>query len=130
MLFTDIEGSTRLLERLGSERYGQSLDLHRRLLREAFERHGGYEVDYEGDAFFVAFARAADAVVAAAEAQQALDGAEWPDGQPIRVRMGVHTPTGIGPLEDSREHLRPGWSIAGGAPFRLRFSPLGPHSRS
>jgi class 3 adenylate cyclase len=45
LLFTDIEGSTRLLERLGPERYQQSLELHRRLLREAFERHGGYEVD-------------------------------------------------------------------------------------
>jgi class 3 adenylate cyclase len=50
LLFSDIEGSTRLLERLGTDRYAEALDLHRRLLREAFERHGGYEVDYEGDA--------------------------------------------------------------------------------
>jgi predicted ATPase/class 3 adenylate cyclase len=90
LLFTDIEGSTRLLERLGPERYRESLELHRRLLRETFERHGGYEVDYEGDAFFVAFASAADAAAAAAESQEALAVADWPEGQPIRVRMGIH----------------------------------------
>ena len=54
MLFPDIEGSTTLLRRLGTEQYAQALDLHRRLLREAFAQHGGYEVDCEGDAFFVA----------------------------------------------------------------------------
>jgi predicted ATPase/class 3 adenylate cyclase len=91
LLFTDIEGSTRLLERLGPERYRESLELHRRLLRDAFERHGGYEVDYEGDAFFVAFADAADAVAAAAECQEALENGEWPEETPIRVRMGIHT---------------------------------------
>lgn len=91
LLFTDIEGSTRLLERLGPERYRESLELHRQLLREVFERHGGYEVDYEGDAFFVAFSAAGDAVAAAAESQQALAEAEWPEGLPVRVRMGVHT---------------------------------------
>jgi class 3 adenylate cyclase len=51
MVFTDVEGSTRLLERLGPERYAAALELHRRLLRGAFERHGGYEIDHEGDAF-------------------------------------------------------------------------------
>src|SRR3954452_1397033 len=91
MLFTDVEGSTRLLERLGPQRYREALDLHRRLLRRAFLANDGYEVDYEGDAFFVAFARAEAAVAAAAEAQQALASAEWPDGQEIRVRMGIHT---------------------------------------
>jgi predicted ATPase/class 3 adenylate cyclase len=91
LLFTDIEGSTRLLERLGRERYAEALGLHRRLLRGAFERHGGYEVDYEGDAFFVAFSRAEDAVVAAASAQQALAEADWPENQEFRVRMGIHT---------------------------------------
>ncbi|MGN6800027.1 MAG: adenylate/guanylate cyclase domain-containing protein [Gaiellaceae bacterium] len=91
MLFTDIEGSTTLLQRLGAERYVESLELHRRLLREAFDRHCGYEVDCEGDAFFVAFARATDAVAAASEAQQALLHAEWPEKLPIRVRMGIHT---------------------------------------
>src|SRR3954454_10858803 len=91
LLFTDIEGSTRLLERLGAERYRESLEVHRRLLREAFARYGGYGGDCEGDALFVAFGRAADAVAAAAECQRALAAAEWPEGLPVRVRMGVHT---------------------------------------
>ena len=83
-LFTDIEGSTRLLHELG-DRYPEALGEHRRLLREAFGRHGGVEVDTQGDAFFVAFAEARGAVAAAGEAQAALA-----DG-PIRVRMGLHT---------------------------------------
>jgi predicted ATPase/class 3 adenylate cyclase len=91
LLFTDIEGSTRLLERLGRERYAEALTLHRRLLRGAFEQHGGYEVDYEGDAFFVAFSRAEDAVAAAASAQHDLAAADWPEDQEFRVRMGIHT---------------------------------------
>jgi predicted ATPase/class 3 adenylate cyclase len=84
LLFSDIQGSTRLLQELG-EGYAQVLAEHRRLLRAAFSRHGGVEVDTQGDAFFVAFARASDAVVAAREAQDALA-----DG-PVRVRMGIHT---------------------------------------
>jgi len=91
LLFTDIEGSTALLHRLGSARYAEALDLHRSLLRDAFQRHDGYEVDSQGDAFFVASSRAAEAAAAAAEGQQALAQAEWPDGLPIRVRMGIHT---------------------------------------
>ncbi|HEY7422233.1 MAG TPA: tetratricopeptide repeat protein [Gaiellaceae bacterium] len=91
LLFSDIEGSTALLQRLGTERYAEALDLQRGLLREAFGRHGGYEVDCEGDAFFVSFGSASDAVAAAAEAQQALAGADWPDEGAIRVRMGLHT---------------------------------------
>jgi predicted ATPase len=82
-LFTDIEGSTRLLHELGDE-YAGVLAEHRRVLREAFTRHGGVEVDTQGDAFFVAFARASDALAAADDAQAALDG-------PIRVRIGLHT---------------------------------------
>src|SRR5205085_7151500 len=70
-LFTDIEGSTRLLEELGP-RYADALAEHRRALRDAFSSHGGIEVDTQGDAFFVAFPRAADAVAAAEEAQRAL----------------------------------------------------------
>src|SRR5205823_525037 len=88
---TDIEGSTRFLERFGRERYAEALELHRRLLRAAFNVHGGYEVDCEGDAFFVAFSTAEDAVAAAAEAQQARVAAAWPKGQEMRVRMGIHT---------------------------------------
>jgi predicted ATPase/class 3 adenylate cyclase len=84
LLFTDIEGSTKLLHELG-ERYAETLAEHRGALRSAFTRHGGVEVDTQGDAFFVAFARASDAVAAAAEAQRALATG------PVRVRMGLHT---------------------------------------
>ena len=84
LLFTDVEGSTRLLERLG-DGYGDALHEHRRRLRDAFARHEGVEVDTQGDAFFVAFGRASDAVAAAEDGQHALA-----DG-PIRVRMGLHT---------------------------------------
>jgi predicted ATPase len=83
-LFTDIEGSTRLLHEHG-DRYAELLSRHRRALREAFARHGGAEVDTQGDAFFVAFARASDAIAAASDGQAALA-----DG-PISVRMGLHT---------------------------------------
>jgi predicted ATPase len=83
-LFTDIEGSTRLLAELGSE-YADALAEHRRLLRDAFSAHRGVEVDTQGDAFFYAFAEAADALVAAAEAQEALTSGH------TRVRMGLHT---------------------------------------
>jgi predicted ATPase len=82
-LFTDIEGSTKLLNELG-DAYPDALAEHRKLLREAFTANGGIEVDTQGDAFFVAFARASDALAAAAQAQKALDG-------PIKVRMGLHT---------------------------------------
>jgi len=83
-LFTDIEGSTRLLNELG-DAYAEALAEHRRLLRDAFGRHGGVEVDTQGDAFFVAFARAKDALTAAEEAQRALEAG------PITVRIGLHT---------------------------------------
>jgi predicted ATPase/class 3 adenylate cyclase len=91
LLFTDIEGSTALLRQLGTERYGHALDLHRTILRAAFQRHDGYEVDSEGDAFFVAFSRAVDAVAAAREGQAELAATEWPESQTIKVRMGIHT---------------------------------------
>ena len=91
LLFTDVEGSTQLLGRLGTGRYAEVLELHRRLLREAFGRHGGFEVGTEGDSFFVAFQRAEAAVAAAGEAQQSLAGAVWPHGEAIGVRMGLHT---------------------------------------
>jgi predicted ATPase/class 3 adenylate cyclase len=90
LLFSDIEGSTRLLRRSG-DAYAGLLAEHRRLLREAFERFGGHVLDSEGDAFFVAFASANDAASAAAEAQTALAGYEWPGEHEIRVRMGLHT---------------------------------------
>src|SRR5204862_2740463 len=98
LLFSDIEGSTRLLHALGSERYADALAAHQRLLRAAFQAHGGREVDTQGDAFFVAFPRAVDAVQAAVEAQRALAAHPWPEGAGVRVRMGLHTgeptPTG------------------------------------
>ncbi|MDQ2910267.1 MAG: adenylate/guanylate cyclase domain-containing protein [Actinomycetota bacterium] len=90
LLFSDIEGSTRLLQRTG-DAYADLVAEHRRLLREAFERHRGFEVDSEGDAFFVTFASANDAAAAAAEAQQALARHAWPGENEIRVRMGLHT---------------------------------------
>ena len=90
LLFTDIERSTRLLQRTG-DTYAALLADHRRLLREAFESHGGYEVDADGDGFFIVFASATDAVEAAADAQQALARHAWPDGNEVRVRMGLHT---------------------------------------
>ncbi len=80
-LFTDIEGSTRLLSELG-DGYAEVLAQHRRVFENAIEQHGGVGVDTQGDAFFVAFGRAADAVAAAEEAQQRLE---------IPVRMGIHT---------------------------------------
>jgi predicted ATPase len=83
-LFTDIEGSTRLLRELG-DGYAEVLAEHHRVLREAWRRHDGVEVDTQGDAFFVAFARASDAVAAAADAQILLS-----EG-PVRVRIGLHT---------------------------------------
>ena len=84
-LFTDIEGSTRLLHSLGPDAYADALDEHRRVLRDAFAAHQGVEVDTQGDAFFVAFPTAHGAAAAARQAQEALA-----DG-PIAVRMGLHT---------------------------------------
>ena len=99
LLFGDIEGSTRLLERLGTGRYAEALELHRRLLRHAFSEQDGFVVDWEGDGFFVAFARAPQALSAAAAAQNALAAVEWPEGLAWRVRMGIHTgePLAISP---------------------------------
>jgi AAA ATPase domain/Adenylate and Guanylate cyclase catalytic domain len=87
-LFTDMEGSTRLLHELGAQEYGRALAEHRWLVREAFARHGGVEVDMQGDAFFYAFPTAPGALQAAAEAREALRASG-----PIRVRMGLHTGT-------------------------------------
>jgi class 3 adenylate cyclase len=90
LLFTDIEGSTQLLEWLG-ERYVEVLGEHRALLRAAFAAFEGHVVGVEGDAFFVAFAKARDAVAAAVAGQRALAGHGWPEGAVPRVRMGIHT---------------------------------------
>jgi predicted ATPase len=84
-VFTDVEGSTRLLHELGAEAYAEALAEHRRILRAAFSTHGGIEVDTQGDAFFYAFPTASSALEAAREGQQALS------SEPIDVRIGIHT---------------------------------------
>jgi len=89
-LFSDIEGSTRLLQQLRN-RYDEVLSTHARLLRSAIEQFDGHEIDTQGDAFFVAFARARDAVAAAVAAQRSLAEESWPEGVSVRVRMGIHT---------------------------------------
>jgi class 3 adenylate cyclase len=89
-VFTDIEGSTELLKRLG-DRYGDVVATHRRILREEFGRRNGVEMDTQGDAFFFSFARARDAVAAAVAAQQQLASHAWPDGIRLSVRMSLHT---------------------------------------
>jgi class 3 adenylate cyclase len=92
-LFTDIEGSTRLLSALG-DRYPALLATHNELLRDSIARHAGIEVSTEGDAFFAVFGSALDAVTATAEAQREL--AAMPGSEPaiVRVRMGLHTGEG------------------------------------
>ncbi len=89
-VFTDIEDSTELLKRLG-DGYPGVLSTHRRIIRGAFSSHDGIEIDTQGDAFFFAFPRARDAVAAAVEAQRAHTAADWPGGETVRVRMGLHT---------------------------------------
>jgi class 3 adenylate cyclase len=89
-LFTDIEGSTRLLTALG-DGYAELLAAHQRVLRKAIGAHRGCEVGTQGDAFFVAFARARDAIGAAVAAQRGLTAVPSPEGVRLRVRMGLHT---------------------------------------
>jgi predicted ATPase/class 3 adenylate cyclase len=90
LLFTDIEGSTRLLQQLGDE-YAKLLTEQQQLLREAFETYHGSVVDAQGDSFFAVFPRAIDAINAVVQSQQALATHLWPDGASVRVRMGLHT---------------------------------------
>ncbi|MEJ7757726.1 MAG: adenylate/guanylate cyclase domain-containing protein [Nocardioidaceae bacterium] len=90
LVFSDIEGSTVLLSRLGLA-YAEALDGQRQVLRKAWAEHGGVELGTEGDSFFVVFPTADEAVAAAAQAQRELNGYPWPGGQQVRVRMGIHT---------------------------------------
>ena len=90
LLFSDIEGSTRLLSQLGL-RYGEALSVQRSLIRDEVRRWGGREIGTEGDSFFVVFTSAADAVSAAVSAQRRLTSQIWPGGAVLRVRMGLHT---------------------------------------
>jgi class 3 adenylate cyclase len=89
-VFTDIEGSTRLLQELGDD-YGEVVAAHRRIMRERFADQGGTEMDTQGDAFFFSFARAREAAEAAVSAQRALRDHAWPGDAEVRVRMGLHT---------------------------------------
>ena len=90
LLFSDMEGSTALLSRLG-ERYGEALSAQRALMRAAISASRGRELGTEGDSFFVVFESAADAVGCCVAAQRALAGHAWPGGVPVRVRMGLHS---------------------------------------
>jgi predicted ATPase/class 3 adenylate cyclase len=90
MLFSDIEGSTALLGRLG-DRYGEALAAQRAIMRAAISAGGGHEMGTEGDSFFVVFASAAGAVACCVAAQRALAGHAWPGGVVVRVRMGLHS---------------------------------------
>jgi len=90
-LFTDIEGSTALLRRVGQGGYAQVLAGHHSIIRSGLAAHGGREVDTQGDAFFAVFSSPAACVAAVTEMQQALEARAWPAGEHVRVRMGVHT---------------------------------------
>src|SRR6266581_7696817 len=90
LLFTDIKGSTHLLQQLW-ERYADILATCRQLLRTAFQQWNGVEVDTQGDAFFVVFARASDAVSAVVNMQRALARHDWPNGAAVALRIGLHT---------------------------------------
>jgi len=89
-LFTDIEGSTKLLQRLGDE-YADALTDQRQILRTMVEKYEGVEIDTQGDSFFIAFKQAMQAVKAVAEAQRSLAAHPWPKGERLRVRMALHT---------------------------------------
>jgi class 3 adenylate cyclase len=89
-LFTDVEESTAVVRKLGPD-YADALRRNRDVLRAAFAEHDGHEVDTQGDSFFVAFTRARDAALAAVDAQRALTERDWPAGQELRIRMGLHT---------------------------------------
>ncbi|HEY5488580.1 MAG TPA: adenylate/guanylate cyclase domain-containing protein, partial [Candidatus Limnocylindrales bacterium] len=97
-VFTDIEGSTRLLTEL-REAYPGLLARHHAVIRQALARHGGTEVKTEGDAFFAVFVKAADALAFAAQAQRELHATDFPAGAKVMVRMGIHT--GEGALSDA-----------------------------
>src|SRR3954466_11554562 len=89
-VFTDIEGSTRLVQHF-KDRWPEVRSAHRKIVRTAFEAHGGDEVDTQGDSFFYVFGRARDAALAAADAQRGLAAHEWPVEGAIRIRIGMHT---------------------------------------
>ncbi|MGH8980704.1 MAG: ATP-binding protein [Acidimicrobiales bacterium] len=89
-LFTDIEGSTRLLARLGADRYAALLAEHHRIIRDALSAHDGTERDTQGDAFFATFESPSAGLGAAIDVQRVLATQSWPEGEAVRVRMGIH----------------------------------------
>src|SRR6266540_4574103 len=93
-LFTDIEGSTRLLQELG-DRFAALRDEHAAIIRRAIAEGGGVEVSTVGDSFFAVFRNPVGAVRAAAAAQRGLATHDWSPGPPVRVRMGLHTGEGV-----------------------------------
>ena len=107
-LFTDIEGSTALLQRVGQDVYARVLADHHLIIRWGLAAHGGREVDTQGDAFFAVFSSPVACVAAVIQMQQALQAHAWPAGEQVRVRMGVRTGqasrtvTGLGGLDVHR----------------------------
>ncbi len=108
-LFSDIERSTQLEQRVGRDRYAAVRERHRAILRDVWAAHDGDEQGTEGDSFFVVFAEAPAAVAAAVDGQRGLAAEPWPDDAPIRVRMGLHTGGGevtggsfVGPRRSTR----------------------------
>ncbi|HVF08306.1 MAG TPA: adenylate/guanylate cyclase domain-containing protein, partial [Actinomycetota bacterium] len=94
-MFTDIEGSTRLIQELGAAAYGAMQDRHSAIMRDAIATGGGVEIRTEGDSFFAVFSSANGALQAAVTAQRELAASSWSDGRPLRVRMGLHTGDGV-----------------------------------
>ena len=94
-LFTDVEGSTRLVQALGASGWAPVLSRHRELIRAALAAHGGQELQVEGDGFFAVFADAPAALDAVVDAQRALGAEPWPAAATVRVRMGLHTGEGV-----------------------------------
>src|SRR5262245_32564495 len=93
-LFSDMEGSTKLVQQVGPAVYTEILDRHNAILREVFARHGGTDRGTQGDSFFVVFPQAPAAVAAAVAAQRQLQAAAWPDGVDVRIRIGLHSGAG------------------------------------
>src|SRR6188508_660032 len=93
-LFSDIEGSTRLIE-AAPDLYPALLDRHRRIVRDALAQFGGHEVNTEGDSFFAVFGKPDSAVLAAVDIQRAMAAEPWPAGNSVRLRIGIHTGEGL-----------------------------------
>ena len=128
-LFTDIEGSTRLLRDLG-DRYAQLLADQQEILRKLVREGGGEEVDSQGEGMFIVFRRAHDAVSTAVACQRAMAAHAWPDGRSVRIRMGLHTGEPERTESGLRRHRRPprGANLRGGT--RRSDLALADHARA